>query len=247
MELGSPIVSTSCLNCRLSDLCLPHGLPKNELNRFTSIVKNKRPILSDAYLCVQGDECQSLFAVKSGSFRGFISNQNGTEQTIGFYLPGELMGLDAFQHGHFTSSVIALETSSVCELPLSRLNELCAAMPSLQIQMMRVFGKEIASDHDKILLLGMRSAREKMATFLLMLSLRYGALGFSSTEFNLTMSRQDIANFLGITHETVSRQLTELGKQGIITIKRRGVIINELEILKMIVEPCHSQLLAANN
>jgi CRP/FNR family transcriptional regulator len=103
---------------------------------------------------------------------------------------------------------------------------------------MRIIGREIVSDHNKIVLLGNRSAREKMATFLLMLSQRYSALGFSSTEFNLTMRRHDIANFLGLTIETVSRQLTDLTKMGIITVKQRGIQINNLDSLKAIVEPC---------
>lgn len=237
MEFGS--TETSCQKCKLSDLCLPYGLLKNELEQFTTIVKNKRPIMPDHYLYSQGDECKSLYAVKSGSFRSFIVSADGTEQTIGFYLPGELMGLDSFQHGLFTSSTIALEMSKVCELPLSRLNELCSVIPSLQVQLLRVLGKEIASDHDKILLLGHRSAKERIATFFLMLSHRYSALGFSKTEFNLTMKRQDIANFLGVTNETVSRQIAELSKKGIITIKRRHVLINELDTLKTLSEPSH--------
>jgi CRP/FNR family transcriptional regulator len=102
--------------------------------------------------------------------------------------------------------------------------------------MMRVLGKEIASDHDKILLLGHRSAKERIATLLLMLSRRYGALGFSSTKFNLTMRRQDIANFLGLTIETVSRQITDLCKHGVISVRGRGVQINNLDMLTAIVE-----------
>jgi len=148
------------------------------------------------------------------------------------------MGLDSFQHGWFTCSMIALETASVCELPLNHLNELCAKIPSLQTQMMRVLGKEISSDQDKIILLGHRSAIERVATFLLMLSKRYNALGFSGTQFNLTMRRQDIANFLGLTIETVSRQLTYLSQQNVIKVKQRGIQINSLELLENIVNPC---------
>jgi CRP/FNR family transcriptional regulator len=102
--------------------------------------------------------------------------------------------------------------------------------------MLRVLGKEIESDHNQILLLSHRSAKEKLATFLLRLSHRYNALGFSKTEFNLTMKRQDIANFLGLTNETVSRLLAELNHQGIITINRRNVKINNMDSLKVIVE-----------
>ncbi len=228
----------SCIDCRLSELCLPYGLNKDEISQLSVIVKPKRPMQIDEYLYNQGGESQSLFAVKSGSFRSFISNSDGSEQTIGFYLPGELMGLDSLKNGYSSCTVIALETSTVCELPLARLNDLCGRIPGLQNQLMRILGKEIASDYDKIVLLGHRSAREKMATFLLMLSKRYSALGFSGTEFNLTMRRHDIANFLGLTIETVSRQLTDLGKNGIITIKQRGVQINNMDSLKAIVEPC---------
>ncbi len=230
---------TICQDCRLVELCLPYGLPKNELKQFETMVKSKPPILSDQYLYRQDDECRSLYVVKTGSFRSFISSTDGAEQTIGFYLPGELMGFDAFQHGRFTSSSVALETSKVCELPLSQLNELCRLIPSLQAQMLRVLGKEIVSDHNQILLLGHRTAKEKMAIFLLRLSHRYNALGFSKTEFNLTMKRQDIANFLGITNETVSRLLTELHQQGIITINRRNIKINNMNALKVLVEDCY--------
>ena len=233
----------SCPDCRLADLCLPYGLHANEVKQLARIVKNKRLLKTDEYLYVQGDECQSLYAVKSGSFRSFIANSDGAEQTIGFYLPGELMGLDSLQYGRFTCSTVALETGAVCDVPLSRLNELCTEIPGLQIQMMRILGKEIVADHDKIVLLGHRTAKERTATFLLMLSRRYGALGFSSTAFNLSMRRQDIANFLGLTIETVSRQLAELSKQGIITVKQRGVQINDLDLLRAIVEHCPTQAL----
>lgn len=227
-----------CLHCRLVGLCLPHGLKQEEIAQLEAIVKRKSPLKPEAYLYRQEDQCNSLFVVKSGSFRSFISSADGYEQTIGFYLPGELMGLDALQNGRFHCGVVALETATVCEVPLTRLNELCNHIPSLQAQLMRIVGTQIVSDHDKIVLLGNRSAAEKMATFLLMMSQRYSALGYSGTEFNLTMRRHDIANFLGLTIETVSRQLRHLSQKGIITVKQRGIHITNLGSLKTIVEPC---------
>ncbi len=228
----------TCQNCKLADLCLPFGLQQTEVAELSTIVKERRPLQLDDLLYWQGDNCQSLYAIKSGSFRSFITNADGEEQTIGFYLPGEVMGLDSLQHGRFTCSAMALETATVCEVPLSNLNPLCAKIPRLQNQFMRIMGKEIASDHDKILLLGHRSAKERLATFLLMLSQRYAALGFSSTVFNLTMSRLHIANFLGLTIETVSRQLSYLSQLGVITVKQRGIQINNLDLLKTIVNAC---------
>jgi CRP/FNR family transcriptional regulator len=238
--MGLSLPQPSCSNCRISDLCLPYGLHINEVEQLALIIKNKRPLRIDELLYSRDTQCLNLYAVKSGSFRGFITNTEGVEQTIGFYLPGELMGLDALLHGRFSCSVVALETSSVCELPLARLNELCVELPSLQYQMMRILSKEITSDHDQMLLLGRSSAKERMLMFLLMLSKRYGALGFSTTEFNLSMRRQDIANFLGLSNETISRQLTELSKAGVIAVKQRGIRIIDLNLLKSIVEPCYA-------
>lgn len=236
----------SCSDCRLADLCLPYGLQINEIEQLASIIKNKRPLQTDELLYAQNDQCQSLYAVKSGSFRSFIVNAEGIEQTLGFYLPGELMGLDALLHGRFSCSSVALETATVCELPLSRLNELYTEIPGLQHQMMRILSKEIASDREQILLLGHRTAKERMATFLLMLSIRYGALGYSNTDFNLSMRRQDIANFLGLSNETISRQLTELSKAGVIVVKQRVIQIIDLNLLKSIVEPCYREALAVS-
>ncbi len=227
----------SCANCKLAELCLPHGLQQQEISQLSAIIKDKRPLQAGELLFWQGQRCENLYAVKSGSFRCYIANEAGEEQTIGFYLPGELMGLEAFQHGRFNCSTLALETASVCELPLRELNNLCAAIPSLQHQVMRILGQEITSDHSKILL-GHRPARQRMATFLLMLSKRYASLGFSSTLFNLTMSRYDMANFLGLTIETVSRQLGSLGQLGIITVKQRCIQINDLEALQTLADIC---------
>jgi len=225
----------NCPNCKLAYLCLPYGLQPQDITQLSAIVKDKKPLRIGELLYWRGLSCESLYAIKSGSFRCFIADAEGGEQTIGFYLPGELMGLDAYQHGRFNCSAMALETASVCELPLTELHELCARIPGLQQQLMRILGKEIASDHDKILL-GHRPAKQRMATFLLMLSQRYAALGFSSTLFNLTMSRYDIANFLGLTIETVSRQLGLLGQLGLITVKQRGVRINDIAALRTMVE-----------
>ena len=219
-------------------LSLAYGLQRDEIRQLADIVKNRRPLQTDDYVFRQDDSGLYLYAVKSGSFRSFILNGEGTEQTIGFYLPGEIMGLDALQYGRYCCSAVALETATVCEVPLSRLNELCNQVPGLHLQMLRILGKEITSDHDTIVLLGHRTAKERVATFLLMLSQRYAALGFSSTEFNLSMRRQDIANFLGLTIETVSRQLAELIKEGIISVKQRGIQIHDLPALTLVVEPC---------
>jgi CRP/FNR family transcriptional regulator len=232
--------NTSCLTCRLSDLCLPFGLQIDEVETLEIIIKNKRPLGLGESLFTKNEACLNLFAVKSGSFRRFVMSADGTEQTLGFYLPGELIGLDALFDGNFTFSVDALETSSVCELPLTRLNELCAKIPNLQYQLTRILSKEITTNHEQMFLLSNNSAKIKVATFLLMLSKRYGALGYSHTHFNLSMPRQTIASFLGLSNETISRQLTALCKEDIILVNQRAIQINDLRLLQAIIEPCHN-------
>lgn len=231
---------TSCLTCRLSDLCLPFGLQIEEVETLEIIIKNKRPLRLGELLFSKNEPCHGLFAVKSGSFRRFVMNAEGVDQTLGFYLPGELIGLDALFDGRYTCSVDTLETSSVCELPLTRLNELCAKIPNLQYQLTRILSKEITTNHEQMFLLSNNSAKIKVASFLLMLSKRYGALGYSHTHFNLSMPRQTIASFLGLSNETVSRQLTSLCKEKIILVNQRAIQINDFGLLQAIIEPCHS-------
>ena len=231
---------TSCLTCRLSDLCLPFGLQIDEVETLEIMIKNKRPLRLGEVLFNKNERCLGLFAVKSGSFRRFVINTEGVEQTLGFYLPGELIGLDALFDGNFTCSVDALETSSVCELPLTRLNELCAKIPNLQNQLTRILSKEISANHEQMFLLSNNSAKIKVATFLLMLSKRYGALGYSHSHFNLSMPRHSIASFLGLSNETISRQLSSLCKDNIISVSQRAIEIIDLGLLQAIIEPCHS-------
>lgn len=238
MELNSR--QALCTNSGLSDLFLPYELQENDVS-LTNMERNRQLLQANDFLFWQGDQCQSFYVVKSGSFRSFITTLDGNEQTLGFHLPGELIGLDALNNERFSCSTIALESSSVSELTMSHINELCSRTPSLQLQMLRILGKEIASGHNLIVLLGHHSAKERMAVFLFSLSCRYGALGFSKTAFNLSMRRHDIANFLGLTAETVSRQLADLHQLGVVTVKRRSVQINDLDLLKAIVEPCSAK------
>ena len=239
MNSNIATIITTCHTCQLSDLCLPYGLNVNEIESLEHIIRNKRPLQAKQLLYSKGDECKSLYVVKSGGFRSFLINAEGSEQTINFYLPGELMGLDALFSGSFCSSIDALVTSAVCELPLNRLNELCDIIPNLQHQMTRVLSKEISHNHDQLVLFGNNSAKIKLASFLLILSKRYELLGCSSTEFNLTMRRHDIANFLSLSDETVSRQFTALSKDKIISVNQRAIKILDLDLLKSIVE--HSE------
>jgi CRP/FNR family transcriptional regulator, anaerobic regulatory protein len=167
-----------------------------------------------------------------------LNSPDGAEQTVGFYMPGELLGLDGLAQERHGCGAVALETSSVCELPLKRLEELCAKVPGFHRQMMRLIGKEVSNEHQNLLLLSSRTAEERIATFLLSLSTRFGQRGFSATEFNLSMSRHEIANFLGLAPETVSRQLSNFHNKGTLSVEGRRITIHDLDRLRTMVEPC---------
>jgi len=231
-------LKVACEGCRLGEICLPKGLEQAEMAKLDDIVGRGHPLSKGEALYHQGDKLQSLFAIHSGSLRSYTITQDGTEQTLGFYLPGELVGLDGLENSSHSCTTVALETTSVCELPFNRLQTLCAALPSLQFQMMRLLGKELSDDHDILLLLGTRSAEERLAAFLLSLSKRFSERGFSATEFNLSMSRHDISNFLGVAVETISRQFSHFDKEQILQVKHRNVKIIDMEKLQQIVSPC---------
>jgi CRP/FNR family transcriptional regulator len=233
-------IKVSCGSCSLAQLCLPHGMNAKELDELDKIVVRHQPYQPGEHLFRAGDSSRSMYALRSGALKSYCTTEDGEEQVIGFTLPGELLGLDGMENGCYASNALVLETSSICELPFNRIEELCLTLPGLHRQMMRVVGKEITSDQRMLLLLGKRSAEERLATFLLSLSKRYKSRGLSATEFNLPMSRQDIGNYLGLAIETVSRLFAQFQNAGLLRVNRRQVVLTDLEKLSSIVEGCVS-------
>lgn len=226
----------TCANCSLRELCIPQGMKIEEVEKINSIIERKKPVHKNDYLFRAGDTNRALYAVMSGSVKTLVDNPNGDEQIVGFHLPGELLGLDGFQGDSHTCSAVALETSSVCEFPLESLDTICHDVPSIQYAMRRIMGKEVSKDHAMLLLLGRMSAEEKLASFLISLSKRMEQRHWKPTEFNLTMPRQDIANYLGLAVETVSRLFAHLQEdEKIIEVDRRRVNILDMDRLRAIV------------
>ena len=228
----------SCQNCTLSDLCLPHGMNRDDLERLDSIVVRHRPMQSGQHLFRPGDASHALFAVRSGALKSYCITEDGEEQVLGFALPGELSGMDGLGGNTYASAAVVLETSSICELPFDRLQGLCQELPGLHRQMMALLAREITADQHMLMLLGKRSAEERLASFLLSLSKRYRSRSLSATEFNLPMSRQDIGNYLGLAIETVSRLFAQFQERNMLQVNRRQVRILDLDQLRSLVEPC---------
>lgn len=228
-------LKVSCKQCNLRELCFSHGMNEEELLSMDSVVEQPKPLHKNDYLYHDGDKTVAIYAVRSGCVKTMTESANGDEQIVGFHLPGELLGMDGFADGVHACNALALETSSICELPIDKLEKICNELPSLQRQMRRIMGKEVNSDHKLLLLLGKMSAEERLASFLLSLSSRMQERHWKANEFNLSMPRQDIANYLGMAVETVSRLFATFQNEKIIQVDRRHITILAIDRLKAIV------------
>lgn len=221
-------IKVSCENCNLAELCLPRGLGQKDLEKLERALRRARPLQKGEYLFRAGDAIGSLHAVRSGSVKLYTTDADGEEQIIGFYFPGEILGLDALETDKHTCTAIAMETSSLCSFPFNSLSELCTQVPALQEQMFRLMSRELSYENQLLLTIGKKSAEERIATFLLSLSSRFKRLGYSANEFKLAMSRQEIGNYLGLTIETVSRIFGRLQKNGLISTDRKFIKIADM-------------------
>jgi CRP/FNR family transcriptional regulator len=219
----------TCQACSLHRQCLPLGLHNKELAQLDIIIKRSQSYQQGQSLFTMQQTFSSLFVVRSGSFKTTISTTNGREQVTGFYFPGEFIGLDTLYQESYQSNAQALESSSVCKLPYESLQEISKDMPQLQIQLLTRLSKELADDKSLMLLLGKKTAAEKLASFLLSLSKRFSDRGFSAAEFHLSMSRGDIANHLGLAVETVSRVLSRFQEEDLIRIIGKNIVLRDIE------------------
>ena len=217
---------TSCNDCSLSPICLPLAVSVDELDELENIMRRGRPLKRGEHLFRASDPFESVFAVRSGAVKSYVLSEEGEEQVTGFYLPGEIVGMDGISTAHHMSSAKALETASVCEIPFARLEELSSRIPSLQHHFFSLMSREIQADRELHMLLGKKSADDRIAALLISLANRQQRRGLSSQRIRLPMSRYDIANYLGLAVETVSRIFTRFQQQGLLAVEGR-----EIEIL----------------
>lgn len=224
----------SCQNCGISQLCLPYTLDTNSLNRLDSIIERKRPYQKGDTLFSNGEPLRSLFAVRSGSFKSFNVDNNGSEQITNFHLPGDLIGFTSIANETYQGYSEALETSMVCEIPFSHLESLSRQLPALHKQILKLMSEEIKQDQHLLSAVNSKSAESRLATFFLELSSRFMIRGLSPTEFRLSMTRNEIGNYLGITVETVSRILSRFQKEQWLKVEGRFINILDESSLKRI-------------
>jgi len=225
----------SCNNCGLDNICLPRGLSQEEVNNISQVVKAKKVLQRGEFIYHEGDNFRGILAIKSGSAKLVASDQHGNEHILNILLPGELLGFDGFSDEKHSCAAIALETTSFCLLPADNMDKLLQSVPGLTRELFRHTGEKMSEDKNH-LILSKRPAEERLAYFLISLSERLKRRGFSSSEFKLSLTRQEIGNHLGLALETVSRLLKKFQDDNIIVVQNRFITITNLMALKMLLQ-----------
>lgn len=237
-----PLFNASCTECGLRKLCFPLGLDKADVLRLDAIVKRKNPLHKGESLFNVGQDFRAVYAVRAGGFKVSTTNPSGEDQIIGFYLPGDILGADALAAGKYVSNAVAFDTSTVCEVPFHDLERLSLQVPSLNHQLLSMMSKELVDERMHAELLARKSADERIALFVLWLSRRQERRGFSPLAFRLALLHRDVALYLGLTPETVSRVLARLADDQILLWRNKQVEILQPHALSVlageIVEPC---------
>ena len=231
-EISLSVIKTACSNCNLRELCLPFGLSLEELTRLDDLVSTRRRIKRGDHLYRAGEAFDAIYAIRSGFFKTDVLLEDGRDQVTGFQMAGELLGLDGISTEHHTCNAIALEDSEICAIPFSRLEILSREIHTLQHHFHKVMSLEIVRDHGVMMLLGTMRAEERLAAFLLNLSQRFTARGFSHAEFYLRMTREEIGSYLGLKLETVSRAFSKFQEEGYIAVQQKHIRILNVNGLK---------------
>jgi len=229
-------IHRGCQECSLSKLCIPIAVGSDEIYRLEEIIKQGRMHSRGDYIFEQHAKFRSCFAVRSGAIKTFTLSKEGEEQVTGFYLPGEIIGLDSVSMDSYSCSAVALERTSVCEIPLDRFEDLSTRIPSLQHHFFSLLSKEIQESRQLSMLLSKNTAEERIASLILSLSSRFRRRRLSETRFKLPMPRSDIGNYLGLAVETVSRVLTRFQNQNLIKVQGRDVEILDLDTLQALLK-----------
>jgi len=220
-----------CSTCMLSDFCLSFGLSSSDLEQLDTLIQERIRLNKGGVLYQLGESADAIYAVRFGSLKTQLEDVSGHIQITSFLLPGEILGIDGLQTETHQSHAIALEDTELCVMRLADFDQLATRLPVLQTQLRRLMSKEITRSHNLMKTLGALRSEQRLAAFLLNLSERLAALGYSPYEFILRMSREEIGNFLGLTLETVSRLFSRFAREGLLKIQQREVMLLNLEAL----------------
>lgn len=215
-----------CKYCVAQTVCFARRQDILDYRRYSHrIYKGKE------FLVRAGDEFEGVYALRSGAAKSVVTIEGGHEQIVHFHFPGELLGSDGFEQQCHVNNVEFLDTSNVCFFSTQQLDELMSESADIRQRILQALSKEISIDHQNILSMSQLSGAQRLARFLLDLSQRFEARGLSANCFELVMTRTDMANYLGLAIETVSRLLKRFQRDGVIKVQRRNVEILSFDLL----------------
>ncbi len=227
-----PTVQGLCSGCRLQEFCLPRGIPERPLKEFAAVVFPHRRLKAGQALYRSGEIFGAVYLVRTGFVKTVVLLEDGREQVTGLHMAGEMLGMDGLASGRHASDAIALDDSEICVVPYDRLESLSHEAREVQRHLHRLFSYEIVREQRMMLLLGSMRAEERVSAFLLNLSERLTARGYSPCDFVLRLTREEIGSLLGMKLETVSRIFSKFQKTGLIEIDGKHVRIVSIEGLR---------------
>lgn len=217
---GEGDLATFCGTCAFAPVCLPAGYDKTALAELHCIIEHIGPLAPETHVFRARGTFNAVYAVRAGTVKTFVIDETGREQVLGFHFPGELIGLNAIYPAQYPCSAITLDSTTLCRFSFPAMAALATKVPGIQETLFRLLSQDIGRSS---VLVGDYSADERLAAFLVMLADRFEARGYSPTRFTLSMSRSDIANYLRLAPETVSRILRRFQDDGLLKIERRDV------------------------
>ncbi len=234
VNLGA--VRAGCSECMWRNGCLPKGLPSRGLADFHKSMRRTRVLRKGEYLYRAGDRLQALYAVQAGSMKTSMLTHDGQVQVLGFLMSGDLLGIDAINDESHPCDAIALETTVLCVLPFRELEAMAQRYPVLHQRLVQLMSQELVRTQEMMFVLGYPRAESRVAAYLLILSKRYRGLHRPGDRFTLPMTRKDLADFLGLALETVSRLLTRFHAAGLLHVHGRQIHLLDFRGLADIAE-----------
>ncbi len=221
-----------CEACGLARTCIWSALGPREHERLIAILHTRERVRRGQQIFRIGEPLRSLYILRSGTVKTWNVTEDGEERIIRFYMPGEVLGLGAINSGHYDCYATTLDTCSLCEIPFNQFQRLAEDIPDLNRQLLRMMSLELVQEEQMMLFRGNRSASAKIASFLDYLGRTQQARGYSNKEFNLSMGRREIANYLGLALETVSRTLSHFQEQGLLEVDGKHIQVIDEERLR---------------
>jgi len=234
-----PDLTKPCCDCISRQRCpVSRLITADNSKQAAVLISHLHTLAHGEHLFRENDKAEALYAVKSGSAKVYFTLEDGSEQVVAFYMPGDVLGLDALGIEQHRSSALALESTSVCVIPIAALEEACAKISASgwHHRLYKLLSRELIRDHRTMELITKKDAEAKMASFLINLSGQFKARGYSASRFNLSMKRSEIGSHLGLAVETVSRILTRFQEDGLLCVERRRVHIFDYGALQALAD-----------